>query len=143
MLYQFTTPKNNLLIDISKLKLTYAKPMNSFQTSSGVNGAGTLHEGPLLSRYPMGEQRRIRRHQKAARTGWSKKINVAVMECYFLSRPFHEKAKPIIGYRKRMHKIWKERQGLKVTEQRLSDHTKMITKNGWLIELKMIVIKIA
>ena len=62
-------------------------------------------------------QRRPGSHQKTARTKWSKEIDVAVMESYFLSRPFDEEGKPIRGYRKRMQNIWKERQGLKVTEK--------------------------
>ena len=44
-------------------------------------------------------------------------MNVAVMESYFLSRPFNEEGKSITGYRKRIQNIWKERQGLKVTEK--------------------------
>ena len=44
-------------------------------------------------------------------------------------------------YRKRMHNIWKERQGLKVTEQRLCDQARMIRMNEWLTELEMNVIK--
>ena len=40
-----------------------------------------------------------------------------------------------------MHNIWKERQGLKVTEHRLYDQAKMIRVNGWLTELEMNVIK--
>ena len=75
------------------------------------------------------------------RTGWSKEMNVAVMKCYFLSRPFDEEGKPIRGFRKRMHNIWKERQGLKVTEQRLCDQARMIRINGWLTELEMNAIK--
>ena len=74
----------------------------------------------------MGEQQRPGRHEKTARTGWSKEMNGAVMECYFLRRPFDEEAKPIRGFRKRMYNIWKERQGLKVTEQRLCDQARMI-----------------
>ena len=68
-------------------------------------------------------------------------MNVAVMECYFLSRPFDEEGKSIRGYRKRMHNIWKERQGLKVTEQKLCDQARMIRMSGWLTELEMNVIK--
>ena len=40
-----------------------------------------------------------------------------------------------------MDNIWKERQGLKVTEQRLCDQTRMIRMNGWVTELEMNVIK--
>ena len=73
--------------------------------NNGVNGAGTLREGPLLGRCPAGEQRRPGCHQKTARTRWSKEMNVAVMEHYFLSRPFDEEGNPIREYRKRMHNI--------------------------------------
>ena len=41
-----------------------------------------------------------------------------------------------------MHNIWKERQGLKVTEQRLCDQARVIRMNGWLTELDMNAIKI-
>ena len=40
-----------------------------------------------------------------------------------------------------MHNIWKRRQGLKVTQQRLCYQARMIKKNGWLTELEMNVIK--
>ena len=40
-----------------------------------------------------------------------------------------------------MHNIWKERQSLKVTEQRLWDQTRIIKMNGWLTELEMNAIK--
>ena len=40
-----------------------------------------------------------------------------------------------------MHNIWKERQGLKVTEQKLCDQAWMIKMNGWLTELEMNAIK--
>ena len=51
-----------------------------------------------------------------ARTGWSKSMNIAVMECCFLSKPIDDVGMSIRGYRQRMHKIWNERQTLKVTE---------------------------
>ena len=62
-----------------------------------VNQAATLREGPLPGKCPVAEQHRSGRHQKTARTGWS--MNVAVMECYFLSRLFDEEGKPIRGYK--------------------------------------------
>ena len=40
-----------------------------------------------------------------------------------------------------MHNIWKERQDLKVREQRLRDQARMIRMNGWLTELEMNAIK--
>ena len=39
---------------------------------------------------------------------WTKTLNIAVMECYFLSRSLDEESKPVRGYRRRMHNIWKE-----------------------------------
>ena len=107
---------------------------------NGVNRAG-IYMKLLCLRCPVGEQHRPGRYQKTARTGSSKEMNVAVMECHFLSRPFDEEGKPITGFIKRMHNIWKERQGLKVTEQRLCDQARMIRINGWLMELEMNAIK--
>ena len=40
-----------------------------------------------------------------------------------------------------MHKIQKEKQGLKVTEQKLCDQARMIRMNGWLTKPEMNVIK--
>ena len=68
----------------------------------GLKAEGTLREGSTPSRCPVGEQRRSGRYQKTVRTGWSKETNVAVMECYFLNRPFDEEEKPIRAYRKQM-----------------------------------------
>ena len=39
---------------------------------------------------------------------WTKTLNTAVMECYFLSRPVDEESKLVRGCRRRMHNIWKE-----------------------------------
>ena len=46
----------------------------------------------------------IKYNNKERRT-WTKTLNTAVMECYFLSRPVDEEGKPVIGYRRRMHNI--------------------------------------
>ena len=51
------------------------------------------------------------------RQTWTKKLNTALMECYFLKRPIDEEGKPVRGYRRRMHNIWKERYGTEITEQ--------------------------
>ena len=60
---------------------------------------------------------------------WNKELNVAVMECYFLSKPTDENGRPVQGYRKRMHNIWKERELPTVTEQRLCDQARAIRKS--------------
>ena len=44
--------------------------------NNSVNRAGILREGPSPGRCPVGEQRRPGRHQKTARRGWSKEMNV-------------------------------------------------------------------
>ena len=59
------------------------------------------------------------------------------MECYFLSRPVDEEDKPVRGYRRTMHNIWKERYGTEITEQRLIDQERMIRKNEWIAKLKL------
>ena len=47
--------------------------------NNGVNGAGTIREGPSPGRYPVDEQRRPSRQQNTARTGWFKEMNLAVV----------------------------------------------------------------
>ena len=59
------------------------------------------------------------------------------MECYFLSRPVDEEDKPVRGYRRTMHNIWKERYGTEITKQRLIDQERMIRKNEWIAKLKL------
>ena len=71
------------------------------------------------------------------RQTWKKTLNTAVMECNFLSRPVDEEGKPIRGYRRRMHNVWKERYGTKITEQCLCDQARMIRKNEWITKLKL------
>ena len=58
-----------------------------------------------------------------------------------MSKPIDDVGKPIRGYRRRMHKVWNERQTFKVTEQRLCDQACMIRKNGWLTQVELEEIK--
>ena len=55
------------------------------------------------------------------RQTWTKTLNTAVMECYFVSRPVDEEGKPVRGYMRRMHNIWKGQYGTEITEQCLCD----------------------
>ena len=71
------------------------------------------------------------------RQTWTKTLNTAVMECYFLSRPLDEEGKPVRGYRRRMHNIWKERYRTEITEQLLCDQARMIRKNEWITKLEL------
>eukprot|EP00112_Aurelia_sp_Birch-Aquarium-sp1_P001835 Seg1199.3 transcript_id=Seg1199.3/GoldUCD/mRNA.D3Y31 product="hypothetical protein" protein_id=Seg1199.3/GoldUCD/D3Y31 len=76
-----------------------------------------------------------------ARMKWTKEVNVAVMECFYQSRPFTDEGKPILGYRQRMHRKWEEQLLFPVTEQRLCDQARMIRKNGWLTSVELEEIK--
>ena len=50
------------------------------------------------------------------RQTWTKALNTAVMECYFLCRPVDEEGKPVRGYRRRMHNIWKKGYHTEITK---------------------------
>ena len=71
------------------------------------------------------------------RQTWTKTLNTAVMECYFLSRPSDEEGKPVRGYRRRMHNTWKERYRTQITEPRFCDQPRMIRKNEWITKLEL------
>ena len=101
--------------------------------SNGGNGTGTLDDEGVAPTsvwaidpasaglYPATDQQTCR--------SWSKKETVTVMECYFLSKPVDENGVPVRGYRKLMHRQWQERGMFQVTEQRLCDQARAITKN--------------
>ena len=55
-------------------------------------------------------------------------MNVAVMECYYVSKPVAENGRPVRGYRQRMHAAWKERGLPNITEQKLCDQARAIRK---------------
>ena len=96
-----------------------------------VNGTGSVSEGLSTGRCSVEQQHRPSRNHAAAvitRMKCTKDLNVAVMECFDLSKPFTEGGKSIRGYRQRMHRIWKERELFSVSEQRLSDQARMIRK---------------
>ena len=115
--------------------------MSVMNQSNDLDNSLFICEGLSLGRCPTEEQRGPGRYPTTARTGWSKSMNVAVMECYFLSKPVDEEGKPVRGYRRRMQNIWNERQTLKVTEQRLCDQARIIRKNGWLTQVGLDDIK--
>ena len=55
----------------------------------------------------------------------------------FLSRPINKEGKPVRGYRRAIHNIWKERYRTEITEQRLCDQVRMIRKNEWITKLEL------
>ena len=81
------------------------------------------------------------KYNNTERQTWTKTLNTAVMEYYFLRRPVDEEGKPVRGYRRRMHNIWKERYHTEITEQRLCDQAKIIRKNEWTTKLELENIK--
>ena len=113
---------------------------NSNNEDNGVNETGTASEGLSPGKCPTVRQGGPGRHQASAKMKWIRELNLAVMECYFLSNPTDENGKPIRGYRKRMHNIWKERNLPIVTEQRLCDQARLIKMNEWftVVELEEI-----
>ena len=54
-----------------------------------------------------------------------------------MSRPVDEEGKPVRGYMRRMHNIWKEQYGTEITEQRLCDQARMMMKNEWITKLEL------
>ena len=114
--------------------------MTDYDSSmNGVNGSGTGETGEAASpgRCPTVGQGGPGRHPATVRMKWSRDMNIAVMECYYLSKPVDENGRPVRGYRQRMHAVWKERGLQKITEQRLCDQARAIRKNEWftLVEL--------
>ena len=65
-----------------------------------------------------------RQHITAGRRTWTNRENRLVIECFYLSEP--EK----LGYRKRMHTLWKE-------EQRLLDQKRLILERQWLSHVEL------
>ena len=78
---------------------------------NGVNGSGTGETGEAASpgRCPTGWQGGPGRHPATASLKWNRDMNIAVMECYHLSKPVDGSGRPIRGYRQRIHAVWKER----------------------------------
>ena len=57
-------------------------------------------------------------------------MNKLVMQCYFKREP------PKRNYRKRMHVIWNEIRGFKLTEQKLTEQARVIRTNKWISDFE-------
>ena len=68
-------------------------------------------------------------------------MDVAVIQCYFLSRITDEEGRTIKGYRKPVYDTQKSKCGLKATKQRLFNQTLIIWVNGWLTECRIYVLE--
>ena len=87
--------------------------------NNAVNESEALSGGLSLGRCPTVRLGGPGRYEASAKMKWNKELNVAVMKCYFLSKPTDENGRPVRGYRRRIHNIWKERELPTVTDQRL------------------------
>ena len=75
------------------------------------------------------------------RQTWTKSLNTAVIECYFLSRSLDEEGKAVRRCKRRIHNIRKEQYHTEITEQHLCDQARMIRKNEWIIKLELEIIR--
>ena len=113
---------------------------NNIQDNS-INDTGGNAEGVSLGRCPVGKKHRSGRHDVSVKVRWTKRMNIAVMECYYSSNPVDENGKSLRGYRGRMFNIWKERGITELTEQRLCDQARAIRINQWLMPVELEEIK--
>ena len=106
--------------------------LNNETPNNGVKETGTSCEGLSSGRCPIAQQGGPgRQHVTAGRRTWTNRENRLVIECFYLSEP--EK----LGYRKRMHTLWKEKEGFFVTEQRLLDQKRLILERQWLSHVEL------
>ena len=69
------------------------------------------------------------------RAKYSRQDNIKIMECYYISEPSKR------GYMKRMGQLWRDRGGMNVTDQRLTDQARAIIKKGWLTNVELLQIE--
>ena len=106
---------------------------------NGVNASGTGETGETVShdRCPTAGQDGPSRHSTTARMNLSRDMDIAVMKCYYLSKPVDEGGKAVRGYRQRMDAVWKERSLPRITEQRLCDQAGAIRKSEWFTSVEL------
>ena len=113
---------------------------NQSFSMNDVKKAGT-NSGEDISpgRCPTEQQSGPGRHRTTAKGGWRRKqsqeVNGIVMECYYRSNP------EAVGYRDRVHMIWKEKKMFDVKEQRLLDQKCKIVTKKWFSDLELNEIK--
>ena len=113
---------------------------NQSISMNGVKEARTdCGEGLSPSRCPTEQQGGPSRHCTTAKEGrrrkWSQEVNRIVMECYYSNNP------EVVGYRERMHMIWKEKGMFDVKEQRLLDQKWQIVTKKVVLRFKLDEIK--
>ena len=106
-----------------------------------MNGTRPLEEGSSPGRCFFVQQREPSRHQVTTKIKRNKEVNKVVMECFYRSKPFDEERKPVIGYRQRMFRQWRDKGLFESTEQHVCDQARAIRKKGWLSQLELEAIK--
>ena len=80
-----------------------------YRVVSRVNGSETGKTGEAASagRCPTGWQGGPGRHPAAPRMKRNRDMNIAVIKCYYQSKPVDESGTPLKVYRQGMHAVWK------------------------------------
>ena len=100
--------------------------------NKSIKETGASCEGLSSGRCPIAQQGESgHQHVTAGRRTWTNRENRLVVECFYLREP--EK----LGYRKRMHTLWREKEGFFVTEQRLLDQKRLVFERQWLSHVEL------
>ena len=93
--------------------------------------------------YPVVNQAGVGRHSTTGevrtatqRMSYTREDNIKIMECYYSSEPMRR------GYMSRMAKIWQDRGGFHLTENRLAMQARTIIRKEWLTREELDEIKI-
>ena len=98
----------------------------SKKRDNNLNVTQAFRLGVTSTRHPAAEQCRPVSYQVTATGEWTKDLNVAVMEWYFLSNAVDDRGRPKRSCRQRMDDIWKEISLFELSEQNHSDQARTI-----------------
>ena len=102
---------------------------------TGNNSGQDISSGSCLTEQQSGSGRHRTTAKGGRRRKKSQEVNGIVMECYYRSNP------EAVGYRDRVHMIWKEKRMFDVKEQRLLDQKCKIVTKKWFSDLELNEIK--
>ena len=101
--------------------------------ANGVNSRESQAHAASPGRPPVVNQAGVGRHPTTGRgrpanqrMSYSRADNIKIMECYYQSEPARR------GYMARMRRLWMERGGFELTEERLAMQARTIIKKEWL-----------
>jgi hypothetical protein len=119
--------------------------MNTNNTiqSNGVNERESNARPVSPGRLPVVNQAGVGRHLTTGevrpatqRMSYTREDNIKIMECYYSSEPMRR------GYMSRMAKIWQDRGGFELTENRLAMQARTIIRKEWLTKEELDEIRI-